>query len=196
MAFAVASFLMKNSASPHLQPFVEKEAPGIYALAVCLGLEGGEAPWMSDVFAAFGRQFRALASKKDFVWEPMESRVRLYSLAWKSLKPILSGTSFERFSIQGRDTRQAQRTETDLFATSATEFQTSLISRLRLLDLDHRILIVLRDILQFSDEEAMRVTDLRWGVYRHRLHRGRMDLGTILHGGNLSATTLQPVSVS
>lgn len=167
---------MKETFSNHLKEFVQAEAQGVFAFGVALGLATSDPEWLSDIFSDFGSQFRARAKQKGFIWEPMELKVLLYSVAWKHLKPLLSGQTFERFSLLGRDTRLVQKTETDLFQVSQSDFQQEFVPRLGHLDLEQRVLIVLRDVLQFSDEEAMRVTDLRWGIYRHRLHRGRLEL--------------------
>jgi len=46
---------------------------------------------------------------------------------------------------------------------------------------------VLRDILKFEDEETSRILGVRWGVYRHRLHRGRLELKDNLRGKAITA---------
>jgi len=42
--------------------------------------------------------------------------------------------------------------------------------------------MVLRDVLKFDDEEILRILNIRWGVYRHRLHRGRLAFRESLKG--------------
>lgn len=187
---------MSESQSQVMRDFVLKEAPGVYSFALCLGLEKDERDWLDAVFSEFGTRHGFSGRKKDHVWEPMELRVSLYALAWKYLKPVLGGSSLERFSLLGRDTRIAQSTEEDLFRVPKETFQKLFVGRLRRLDLDQRVLIVLRDLLGFSDEEAMRVVDVRWGIYRHRLHRGRMELSGILAGREFGAGTLTTVGVT
>lgn len=39
-----------------------------------------------------------------------------------------------------------------------------------------RVVLVLKDIMQYEDQEILKILDIRWQVYRHRLHRGRIDL--------------------
>ncbi len=47
---------------------------------------------------------------------------------------------------------------------------------LKFVNSDFRIILVLHDIIQLSDEEIMKILSLRWGVFRHRLHRARLEL--------------------
>ena len=44
------------------------------------------------------------------------------------------------------------------------------------LSTDERVVLVLRDILKFEDADVLSILDLRWQVFRHRLHRARVDL--------------------
>lgn len=56
------------------------------------------------------------------------------------------------------------------------------LSRLSRVDIDFRAPMVLKDILRFDDEEILRILGIRWGVYRHRLHRGRLAFRESLKG--------------
>lgn len=46
---------------------------------------------------------------------------------------------------------------------------------LLLINVNLRTILVLRDILGIQDEQTMKILSLRWGVYRHRLNRARVE---------------------
>jgi RNA polymerase sigma-70 factor (ECF subfamily) len=48
------------------------------------------------------------------------------------------------------------------------------------LDVDHRTLVVLRDIEQLSYEQIVEITDLPEGTVKSRLHRAREKLAEII----------------
>ena len=58
----------------------------------------------------------------------------------------------------------------------------SVLERLRALDWDLRLILVLYDVLHFSAQEVQEILGLRWGVCRHRLHRARMECKELLKG--------------
>jgi DNA-directed RNA polymerase specialized sigma24 family protein len=89
----------------------------------------------------------------------------------------------------GRDTRPMKGMDDDLlqaWSSSKTGEISSIgpraVERIRRLDTDFRAPIVLKDILGFDDEEVVRILGIRWGVYRHRLHRGRLEFRAALKG--------------
>ena len=64
-------------------------------------------------------------------------------------------------------------------------YHSQVVDRLGRIDPEFRAPIVLRDVLGFEDEESVRILGLRWGVYRHRLHRGRLECKDALRGRSM-----------
>lgn len=95
-----------------------------------------------------------------------------------------------RFYLAGRDTRGIKALEVDLLDKwrsrssdrSSDGYFASVCDRLLLLDIDLRAPVILRDHLNFDEESCLRILELRWGVFRHRLHRGRMELQRLFQG--------------
>ena len=92
-------------------------------------------------------------------------------------------------SLGGRDTRRLKGLDDDLLPAKneSKEKQQARVGtrakdRLTRVDSELRAPVVLRDILKFEDEEVAQILGLRWGVYRHRLHRGRLDFKDALKG--------------
>jgi DNA-directed RNA polymerase specialized sigma24 family protein len=114
----------------------------------------------------------------------MEMRLVHFSIAWEKIQRE-AGSVAMRW-VSGRDLRAQKMAEEDLLKKNPKEegeaFRESLLGRFARIDLDFRAPVVLRDVLDFPDEEAMRILKLRWGVYRHRLHRGRLELCEGLRG--------------
>jgi DNA-directed RNA polymerase specialized sigma24 family protein len=112
--------------------------------------------------------------------------VRLFQIAWQGVQ-----NSFQRavFSNNGRDTRLLKGLEDDILPSKpenlekvAAKSENRVADRLGRVDTELRAAVILRDILKFDDEEAAKILGLRWGVYRHRLHRGRLDFKDALRG--------------
>ena len=138
-----------------------------------------------DVFRQFGRAFQKKEVKKNSDWEKASLRIELFSIAWEAVLKAQSRADYA-WSF-GRDTRPIKQLDVDLLfekSTSKTKRKDSEIylSRLARVDIDFRAPLVLRDILFFDDEEVIRILGIRWGVYRHRLHRGRLAFRESLKG--------------
>jgi DNA-directed RNA polymerase specialized sigma24 family protein len=143
-----------------------------------------------SIFREFGRQYRRYSSRGDASWQHMEMKLRLFHLAWEQVQ--MAARSQRAWFWMGRDTRPLKLLDENLLAASekgkGTNAQLTggqievILERLSRLELSYRAPLVLKDILQFDDEEVVRILGLRWGVYRHRLHRGRMDLLELLRG--------------
>jgi len=127
------------------------------------------------VLREFGDYTRRFAPK-----EP-EIRLRLFQLARQTMREAPFSTS--QLPV-GRDTRSLKGLDDDLLAqwTVASskekglkEIEAPLLERLARLDTDLRAPVILKDILKLEDEEVARILGIRWGVYRHRLHRGRIE---------------------
>lgn len=166
--------------SPDLREIVKKNEQPVYSF--CFYMMGGDfiiSDTVVEIFRRFGETFR----KKDLTWEPLETRIRLFQMAWKNIRDALSRIPIS-WSM-GRDTRTVRKSEEDLILSMKENRQKEeepILWRLLALDPELRVVVVLRDILKLEDEEVARIIALRWGVYRHRLHRGRLELRDRLKG--------------
>lgn len=174
---------------PELREFVKEHDQRLFDFC-CYLLEGGSVAEevVLGTFSEFGTAFRK-AKSRSFHWDPQQMRVELYQIAWRRVRETLSSMQYA-WSI-GRDTRQFKSFERDLLSEwkrhpeAVEKFDSLVVERLGKVDPDFRAPVVLRDILKFPDEEVAQILDLRWGVYRHRLHRGRMELKDGLRGNSL-----------
>jgi len=64
--------------------------------------------------------------------------------------------------------------------TDRAECKRVVCAALDRLPLDYRLVVTLRDIEAFSTAEVARILDIRRGTVRHRLHRARQALRTLL----------------
>lgn len=142
-----------------------------------------------DICRDFGDDYRKQARRRGATWsasEASEMRIRLFRQAWDAVQFHLQNTQYV-FTV-GRDTRQMKSLEDDLLAAwrgrekSSGRVEAGALDRLARVDADFRAPLVLRDILKFEDEEVVRILGTRWGVYRHRLHRGRLEFKDSLRG--------------
>ncbi len=140
-----------------------------------------------SIFREFGKDYRRGHKKTAEESHPEGARLRLFQIAWQHVQNSLR--NFALPSVGGRDTRLFKGLESDILSLSAdrpalagkkAEYRVS--DRLACVDLELRVAVVLRDILKFNDEEVAKILGLRWGVYRHRLHRGRLDFKDALKG--------------
>lgn len=138
-----------------------------------------------DVFRSFGRAFQKQSLKKNSEWEKAGLRIELFSLAWHAVIKAQGRVDYT-WSF-GRDTRPLKQLDIDLLSDDSIYRlkrgdSDIYLSRLARVDIDFRAPLVLRDILAFDDEEVIRILGVRWGVYRHRLHRGRLAFRESLKG--------------
>ena len=144
-----------------------------------------------SVFREFGDLFRKRLGKHGNQWTRQECRVELFRLAWHRVRGLSANSPYSWTG--GRDTRALKNFDDDLLSGWQSSHgrsavpSTAVLPRLGRLDLEFRAPLVLRDVLGFGDEEIMRILELRWGVYRHRLHRGRLEFRDSLRG---AASTL------
>lgn len=140
-----------------------------------------------ETFREFGSFFRRQHTK----CAPSELKTKLFTIAWSLI--VQSQDEDGMRWLDGRDTRKMGEWDVDLlskWSTTRTVDDTlrhSLFNRIQLVSNEFKAPLVLKDILGLEDEEIMRVLGSRWGVYRHRLHRGRMDLLHELKGQEKSA---------
>lgn len=94
-------------------------------------------------------------------------KVEMFQLAWHWIQSRLVGAHY--LMSMGRDTRVLKEEEE---RESRKDFQ-EVFSRI---DPSLRAALLLKDLFLFKDEEIAKVLNLRWGVYRHRLHRARVEV--------------------
>ncbi|MCB0403160.1 MAG: hypothetical protein KDD51_00140 [Bdellovibrionales bacterium] len=168
---------------PELREVVKEQDRRVYNFCEYMLYEPAlVAPLVIKVFAEFGRVYRRLESQT----APMsddELRIRLFQVAWTFIQRHLAAQ--EHNLHLGRDTRDLKNFGRDLLTgANADEAQVreQIFQRILSLDADLRAPVVLRDILKFNDEQTMQILGMRWGVYRHRLNRGRLDFANYLRG--------------
>jgi len=159
------------------------------------------------IFRQFGDDYRKLLDRNDGTRDPLEMKIKLFRIAWEQIQDALivesvgwpAGRDFRKLkSMDENLLREWERRADSGETTLAEDFRSEISQRLRLVDSENRSAVILKDILGFEDEEVLRMLSLRWGVYRHRLHRGRLDLCDAMKGnaGTLPGTKhdSQPVS--
>lgn len=179
----------KSERIPELREFVGENAERLYGFCFYMLQEDYLIEeFVLSLFREFGETYRRL-SEKEAAWEPFEVRLRLFKLAWDRVRDAIATTQFTWTG--GRDTRQMKGLDQDLLKEwekvgksdgGTSTLDALVIQRLRKIDPDFRAPVVLRDILNFEDEELVRILGVRWGVYRHRLHRGRLEVKDALRG--------------
>ena len=174
---------------PQLREFVKEMEQKIYDFCFYM-LGGGKEidDVVIGIFREFGDYYRRGGAKKSQSVGGPELRTALFRLAWRQVRDAAVPAVVW---VSGRDTRNNKNWDSDLLASISKKdddaWRLAVTERLRLLDLEFRAPLVLRDVLRLEDEEAVRVLGLRWGVYRHRLHRGRVDFRECLIGGRSAA---------
>lgn len=124
------------------------------------------------------RSFSLASSKKTAALTELD----LFSRAWQNAQVLLRTHVLDMST--GRDTRVLSSFDENLLIQKklSSEQQATLKKRLATIDPDFKAPVVLKDILKFEDEEILKILSLRWGVYRHRLHRGRLEIKDSLKG--------------
>lgn len=139
-------------------------------------------------FRHFGNHYKKMTTASLNSWSQMEMRILLFSIAWERIQREMGSVAVRW--VSGRDMRVQKMAEENLLRPDAKDnakenkdhFREAVMTRFSKVDIDFRAPVVLRDVLEFPDEEVMRILKLRWGVYRHRLHRGRLELCEGLRG--------------
>jgi DNA-directed RNA polymerase specialized sigma24 family protein len=192
----------RKESAPELREFVKEHDQRVYSF--CYYLSAGQIPIEEIVinsFRDFGeelRRYRHTASNggRAADWESLEQKLLLFRCAWERMDEAL--TSLSVGWLGGRDTRFLQAFDEDLLKAKASakmlnsEEQDRILERLAKVPLEFRAPLVLRDMVGFTDEEVFQVLGLRWGVYRHRLHRGRLAMADSLRGRRPSPAEASP----
>lgn len=130
-----------------------------------------------EIFREFGDAFRKLSrigASADRL------RIELYRIAWRLAQqahavrqpPALSSIDARPLAGRQEDLLKLWVEKNDFGA----DLDLCVAERIAQIDFDYRVVVVLRDILKLAHEDVARILELRWAVYRHRLHRGRLEL--------------------
>jgi len=172
--------------APELREFVKEHEQSVVTFCYyLLSAEHDHEEFVLTIFREFGDLYRRHHHGKKG-WEAIEAHIGLYRLAWEHIRGELSAVSFNW--MPGRDTRQMKGFDDDLLSEMGTgaidggRFEGPIGERIRRIDAEFRAPLVLKDVLKLEDEEIVRILSIRWGVYRHRLHRGRLELRDGLRG--------------
>jgi DNA-directed RNA polymerase specialized sigma24 family protein len=187
-----------TSRLPEYREFVKENGEKLYHFCyLLLPLSVDAEEFVLAALRDFGDNYRRWA-KSEEPGEISELRCKLFKLAWERTKDVLSRT--QAAWTVGRDTREVVDIDRDLLIdwakqnrNSTTKTETNLIDekildRMRWVDPDFRAPFILRDLIGLADEDVVRVLGLRWGVYRNRLNRGRLDLKECLKGRPISSS--------
>lgn len=153
---------------------------------------------LDKVFGEFSSWFRKNSLKQGAPVSPEASGEFLLQTAYLDIRSRAEN-AFGGSSLS-RDPRRLRAQEEDLFSKYISSEDKSvflaraseeIVFRLQQLDADFRAPVVLRDIMQLEDEPVLRILGIRWGIYRHRLHRGRMELREVLKGAARERQSLE-----
>lgn len=186
--------------APEVKEFIKEVDQRVYDFC-CYMLDGGSASEevLLTTFRYFSDWYRRHFIQHRTPWDKGVARVKLFQIAWEAVQEILPALN-NPLSV-GRDMRQFQEKDTDLIQRWETnekrvEGMEALVrDRIWQVDATFRAPVVLRDVLGFSDDEVVEVLQVRWGVYRHRLHRGRLEMMESLKGRDLSLVSQTPSQV-
>lgn len=149
--------------SERTQAFSEKETlPLLYELCACLGVQE-----LEDVLTAVFRNHGSAP------------RVELFR---HTIEAVRASRLTDTRANMGRDLRVLQQMETDLLHAGKQPEWERVSDRIRALDLDLALPVLLKDRLKLEDSEILQILQIRWGVFRHRLHRGRVELMELFTG--------------
>ncbi|MBI1861817.1 MAG: hypothetical protein HYR96_12960 [Deltaproteobacteria bacterium] len=184
---------MLTEAKPSpLQSFVERTDQPLFRFCQLMTVpEVHLEELVTDIYRTFSRRIR----RKGADSTPAETlQIELFRAAMDALFGI--ERSRPRLSLAGRDTRGLKALESDLLSwwranptdkAGLTQQIPSIGDRLRMLDFDLRAPVVLNDHLKLDQDVILKILGLRWAVFRHRLHRGRVELQKLLQGVVFSA---------
>jgi DNA-directed RNA polymerase specialized sigma24 family protein len=172
--------------APDLREFIKEHDQKLYDFCFYM-LDGG---YLAEeailaTFHDFSAVYRRLTSRRA-EWDAKEARIQLFQSAWARIREALVRVQYS-WTV-GRDTRVLKANDEDILGLwlgpkgEVSGIETAVVDRLGRVDADFRSPVVLRDILGFSDEEVVQILGVRWGVFRHRLHRGRLELKDGLRG--------------
>ncbi len=173
--------------APDLREFLKEHDQKLYDFCFYM-LDGG---YLAEevilaTFHDYGTVYRRLTSRRGGEWDPKEARIQLFQTAWARIREALVRVQYN-WTV-GRDTRVLRSLDGDILGkwdgkkNVVEDIESAVVERLGRVDADFRAPVVLRDVLGFEDEEVVQILGVRWGVFRHRLHRGRLELKDGLRG--------------
>ena len=167
--------------------FLREQAERLFAFCALLAEREDDAEEIAmATLGDFGESHRRWVHEEPPEATAREARVALFQAAWERFGTMLP--ALDAVWYGGRDTRPWKAFDEDLFEQwrkgkrDVVRVLTPALVRLRRIDPQLRATVVLRDVLSFDDEEVVRILGVRWGVYRHRLHRGRLDCIDLFRG--------------
>jgi DNA-directed RNA polymerase specialized sigma24 family protein len=153
-----------------------------------------------QLFKNFSTEFRRLERAKG-QWDSESLRLRLFQFTWEKIRAASVTPVY--MTTPGRDMRSLRQMDEDILDLGESKdknhwarHESAVLERLARVDFEFRAPLVLRDVLGFTDEQAVQILSLRWAVYRHRLHRGRVDFKDALRGWPIRAAEDRKGSVS
>ena len=158
---------------------VGAHADRVYAALRRFGLDGGEAEDVTQ--EVFVRAWRGLASFQ----ERAQLSTWLYRIAFNEAQRRLSrrGPPLAERDLEGENSVEAIAEASNLGPEARaldSEFEAVLERALSELPVEWRAAVVLRDIEGLSTEDASAVVGVRQAAFKSRLHRGRMQLRSLL----------------
>lgn len=174
-------------AAPDLREFLKEHDQKLYDFCFYM-LDGG---YLAEeiilaTFHDYASVYRRMSSRRVGEWDPKEARIQLFQTAWSRIRDALVRVQYN-WTV-GRDTRVLRSLDGDVLGSwdgkksDFSQIESAVVERLGRVDADFRAPVVLRDVLGFEDEEVVQILGVRWGVFRHRLHRGRLELKDGLRG--------------
>lgn len=191
-----------DRSSVELRDFVQENGQRVYDFcAFLLANDLAIEEIVLSVFRDFGEFVRRNPSQMANA-SPETLRLRLFQITWNQIQNSMHRVVFA--TLGGRDTRVLKGLDDDILPGRsnesrekiATKAENRVRDRLARVDAELRAPLVLRDVLKFTDEDAAKILGLRWGVYRHRLHRGRLDFKDALRGVSNAFVSGKAVSVN
>lgn len=171
-----------------VRAFIKEQVPTLFAFCNYVLLDDARASHiMLSIFREFGSRWKKV-SKKRPAWNELDARILLFGKASQRLRrelmdPHAAPADWNRSSFK--------HMEEDLLSPwlsqkvpgkLAPSTEKQVLIRLGSMDPDYRFPLILRDFIRLEEQEVAEILNLRWNVYRHRLHRGRCDLVRLLRG--------------
>ena len=170
-----------ESVVSEFREFVKDQIEPVYHFCYFLILDDSEVEGLVvSVFRDLGIQYRKGTKKNRGPWGVLETRILLFQIAWRKIRRVQSN-----FSWDAPFTASSPRPSSEDILTHLREdtlFSGPYLERFSRIDSQLRAPLVLRDILGFDEEEIVRILELRWAAYRHRLHRARLEFKNQLKG--------------
>jgi len=141
-----------------------------------------------SIFRQFGEYCRKAKVGKSEELDKAELALVLFEIAWQEIKDFLVNQRYEVVAF-GQVELPTFDSDKNLLEEAVVDTEEWIKNnsawvarRIKNVDIEFRAPVVLRDLLGFDDKQTARILELRWGVYRQRLNRGRLELLIHLRG--------------